>query len=107
MDFALNQNDQLFSDSMALPPLPPITAASQDWLMSSQLMGINGGVNFSEDQHPYMTNPQQLLNQAPPPAFPSSSSTDLSVDFSQFLSFELQRQTTDLEAYLHLQVSIN
>ncbi|KAK1362286.1 RING-type domain-containing protein [Heracleum sosnowskyi] len=112
MDMALNhQNDLLFSDqSMGLPSLPPPVTASQDWLMSSQLMGINGGVNFSEDQQLYMTNPQQLLypltipnNQAPPLALPSSSSTDLSMDFSRFLSFELQRQTTDLDAYLHLQ----
>lgn len=114
MDMALNQNDQLFSDqSMALPTLP-LTTASQDWLLSSdQLMGINGGANFSENQLPYMTNPQQLLypftspnNQAPPLALPPSLSTDLSMDFSLFLSSELQRQTSDLEAYLHLQVRL-
>lgn len=118
MDMALNQNHQLFSDqSMALPPLPPVTA-SQDWLITSHDMGIrdiNGGVNFLEDQHPIYTNSQQQLhpvypnyiipnNQAPPLTLPSSSSTDLSMEFSHFLSYELERQTTEMEAYLQLQV---
>lgn len=114
-----NQNHQLFPDqsAMALPPLPPITA-SQDWLMSTHhVMGIgdiNGDVNFLEDQQPINTNPQQQLhhvypfitpnNQAPPLGLQSSSSTDISMEFSHFLSYELERQTTEMEAYLQLQV---
>lgn len=113
-------------------PLPMPICGSQDWLMGS-VMGIDddNGVCFQENpiQIP-ITNPQQTAQQQQQQQFhqvfqflgpnntvdnnnqavagPSSSSSSsshnfLSMEFSQFLASELEKQRAEMDSYLQFQ----
>lgn len=88
------------TQAMASPPLPPLT-------INSQMM--NSHVN---DQQPHQQQLDHVYpvpdpnNQAPTPAIPNFSASDLLSEWSQ-LSLELNNQRAVMEEQNHLQVVYN
>ncbi|CAK9166675.1 unnamed protein product [Ilex paraguariensis] len=94
---------QFCSENMGLP-LP--ICGSQDWLISS-VLGIDDGACFQDSPQGATKLHQgfQLLgpNRNSAASSSSSGSAFLSMEFSQSLASELEKQSLDIDWYLHLQ----